>query len=316
MRLHLVTVSFCLALAGVSPCAVAQPAAAPAAPVAAQLEVNRWVHYANEPIELRVTIRNTSSEALTNPIPGPLFENLVVRDGDGRDLAPAKPGAATEPSRPSSLDPGASYGGVVDLGAAYPATRQPGRYQVHFASGGVLSDLLTLTVIQPYDAAKRHRARIDTDRGAIVIELAGAAAPIATKTFVDLARGGYFDGLEFHEVHADAFVLAGDPRFGDRPRTAFMFPAESTSVPIVAGTVLAKPAGPAPPTNSAEFIVLLKPQPSWTGQATVLGQVVSGFEVAQAISRVATEPSPSRRPSPPVRIRGVAIEELEPPPRP
>jgi cyclophilin family peptidyl-prolyl cis-trans isomerase len=89
-----------------------------------------------------------------------------------------------------------------------------------------------------------------------------------------------------------------------------MYPAEPTAVPLVAGTVLAKPVGAAPPANSAEFIVLLKPQPAWTGNATVLGQVVSGFEVAQGISKAPTGPPPDTRPTPPVRVRAVAIEEL------
>ena len=59
-------------------------------------------------------------------------------------------------------------------------------------------------------------------------------------------------------------------------------------------------------------MILLRQQPSWAGQATVLGQVVRGLDVAQRISRRPSTQGTSKpffKPLKDIRILRVTISE-------
>ena len=281
-------------------------------PVGVQLELGQTFYYEGGPLDVRVSVANPGSTTVDNPVKAPLFAGFVVRDGDDEVIAPGGKPSNPSPDRPARLEPRAFYGGVVDLTEIYPALAKPGAYDVHWASDGMVSDLFEIVVIERFDPQQKHRATVLTDRGPVIIELYADRAPIAVKAFVDMARAGFYDDLQFHEVHRDAFVIGGDPRFAPSPRRAVTYPAEPSSQQLVTGTVVMKPVSAAPPANASEFIILLKPQPAWTGQVTVLGQVVQGLEQIQEISRVphtGQDERPSWKPLEPVPIRRVTIEE-------
>jgi cyclophilin family peptidyl-prolyl cis-trans isomerase len=61
------------------------------------------------------------------------------------------------------------------------------------------------------DPKKKYKARMDTDKGVMVIELFADKAPKTVNNFVFLAREGYYDGLIFHRVINDFMVQGGDP---------------------------------------------------------------------------------------------------------
>ena len=50
-------------------------------------------------------------------------------------------------------------------------------------------------------------ATFDTDRGPIKIELFADKAPLTVANFVNLAKRGFYDGLNFHRVIADFTAL-------------------------------------------------------------------------------------------------------------
>ena len=101
-----------------------------------------------------------------------------------------------------------------------------------------------------------------------------------------MANSGFYDGLKVTELHSDAYIVAGDGRTGNPPRVGFQYPAEHSALRLVAGTVVMKPTGAAPPANGSEFMILLRPIPTWSGQVTVLGQVVTGLKVVQELSNL------------------------------
>ncbi|MEO7296585.1 MAG: peptidylprolyl isomerase, partial [Candidatus Limnocylindria bacterium] len=51
--------------------------------------------------------------------------------------------------------------------------------------------------------------------GELLMELYGDKAPIATASFVELARCGFYDGVTFHRVIAGFVIQAGDPQTVD-----------------------------------------------------------------------------------------------------
>ena len=104
--------------------------------------------------------------------------------------------------------------------------------------------------------------------------------------------------------------------FADRPRRTITFPAEFSPLPLVAGTVVMKPVNAAPPANGSAFMITLKPQPEWTGQVTVLGQVIQGLDVVRRMSQAPSSrrtTKPFFKPVGPIVIEKVTIAEA---PRP
>lgn len=279
---------------------VARAIAAPAKPapetVKAVLELNQQFYYVGEPLNIRVTISNSGAAEVANPVKNPVLGSFAVSDASGTRLEAQGKSEAQEPARPSKLASRAFYGAVVDLSQLYPQLKSKGRYTIRWAADGVESDKIVVTVIPKFDPSKTYSARVETEEGAFVIDLMKMTAPIATKAFVDLANAGFYDGLLIHEVRGDQAVGGGDPTGSGGGQAPLRYPAELAAIPVVAGTVVLKPAGLAPPANSSQFIIALRPEPKWTGQFTVLGQVTEGLEIVRKISNVPNTDRPNFRP--------------------
>lgn len=282
---------------------IASAWAAPAAPtkstsgdVKAVLELNQQFYYIGEPLNIRVTISNSGSAEASNPVKSPVLSSFSVTDTSGAKLEATGKLDAQEPTRPSKLASKAFYGAVVDIAQLYPQVKTKGRYTIQWSADGITSDKIVVSVIPKFDPTKSYSAKVETEQGAFVIDLMKSTAPIATKAFVDLANAGFYDGLLVHEVRAEQMIGGGDPTGTGGGQAPLRYPAELAAVPIVAGTVLLKPAGLAPPANSSQFIVALRPEPKWTGQFTVLGQVTEGLETVKKISNVPSTDKPNYRP--------------------
>ena len=280
--------------------------------VRAILELGQRFYYAGEPFPVRISIGNDGPNKVQNPVETPLFKGFLVQSIDGTWLPASENPGIEDPDRPIKLAPNAFYGTIVDLTRVYPDLRKPGRYEIRWSAGGVDSGAVAVKMIPRYDGSKEYVARLETTEGAIVIALQRDAAPFAVKNFVDLVHTGFYDGLTFHEVRADALIVSGDPTGTGSGGTGYTFPAELSRVAIEPGTVLMKPVSPSPLSNSSQFMIMLRPEPAWSGRFTVLGRVVEGLEVARKISKVTSTAESSRpfhRPLQDVRIREVTITE-------
>ena len=118
---------------------------------------------------------------------------------------------------------------------------------------------------------------IQTDRGAIELELAISDAPITVTNFVELARKGFFNGLAIHRVVPDFVVQDGDPRGDGEGGPGYTIRDELNEMPYVRGTV-----GMAldwKDTGGSQFFITHSPQPHLDARYTVFGRVVNGIEV-------------------------------------
>jgi cyclophilin family peptidyl-prolyl cis-trans isomerase len=157
------------------------------------------------------------------------------------------------------------------------------------------------------DPKKKYKARMDTDKGVMVIELFADKAPKTVNNFVFLAREGYYDGLIFHRVINDFMVQGGDPtgtgsggpgyKFGDE-----FGPGLKHDKP---GRLSMANAGPG--TNGSQFFITHVPTPWLDNKHSIFGQVVEGMDVLMSIPAR----DPSRRDAPAVKIKTVTIEESE-----
>jgi peptidylprolyl isomerase len=130
--------------------------------------------------------------------------------------------------------------------------------------------------------------------GTIVIDLLPEVAPKHVEQLVTLAREGAYDGVVFHRVIDGFMAQTGDVEFGKQGADQTMvgtggstradLPAEFSSLPFDRGTVgMARSADP----NSAnsQFFIMFAPAPHLDGQYTVVGQVVSGMDVVDALKK-------------------------------
>ncbi len=289
--------------------AICQSSAAPPQ-VGINLELSQEFYYSGDSMRLKVRLQNQGPGEIDNPVRIPLLKGFKVTTRDGKPLEAAGDHGQAEPSRPEKLASSSFYGGIIDLAALYPELKEVGSYQIYWSGDGIISEKILVNVIPRYDPSAAYSGTIQTDFGAIEIVFYQKESPIAVKSFVDMAHAGFYSGLQFHEVRSDSFIAGGDSRFSSLPRRPIAFPAEQSSMPLVAGTVVLRPVSAAPPANSSGFMILLRPQPAWTGQLTVVGQVVKGLDVVQKISKVPsslTNSKPNFRPLKEVTINGVEI---------
>jgi peptidyl-prolyl cis-trans isomerase A (cyclophilin A)/peptidyl-prolyl cis-trans isomerase-like 1 len=280
--------------------------------VKAILELGQQFFYAGDPLFMRVSIGNEGDTQVANPVKTPLFRAFEIRPTGGDSIEQKGRPGVEEPSRPDKLSPKGFYGAVVDLSLLYPELKKPGQYEIRWSADGVSSETIVVRIIPKYDPAKEYLANVDTDEGTFVVDFFRATAPVAVKAFVDMANSGIYDGLVFHEIRRDWLVASGDPAGDGSGAAPFMYPAELSQVPVVTGTVVVRPVGASPPANGSQFMIVLRPEPSWKGQLTVLGQVVQGLEVVQKISKLPSSEQASRpfyRPLKDVHIRKITIVE-------
>ncbi len=133
------------------------------------------------------------------------------------------------------------------------------------------------------DAQRSYRARIETERGAITIDLYAQHAPRAVNNFVFLAREGFYDGVAFHRVIADFMIQGGDPTGSGRGGPGYRFADETQGNPLRHETGSLSMANAGPDTNGSQFFITHSPQPHLDGKHTVFGRVIAGHEVVDAI---------------------------------
>ena len=155
------------------------------------------------------------------------------------------------------------------------------------------------------DPKKKYKARMDTDKGVMVIELFADKAPKTVNNFVFLAREGFYDGLIFHRVIDNFMVQGGDPTGTGSGGPGYKFADEfHPSLKHTKRGILSM-ANAGPGTNGSQFFITHVPTPWLDNKHTILGQVVEGEDVLMSIPAR----DPSRRQDPAVKIRTVTIEE-------
>ena len=149
-------------------------------------------------------------------------------------------------------------------------------------------------------------ATLQTNHGAIEIELFDEAAPKTVENFRKLAGDGFYDGVTFHRVIPDFMIQGGDPTGTGMGGPGYTFEDEFNDHKVERGALAMANAGPN--TNGSQFFVVTAEATPWLdGKHTVFGRVTSGMDVVDAISQVATDAGD--KPREPVVIERVALAE-------
>jgi cyclophilin family peptidyl-prolyl cis-trans isomerase len=131
-------------------------------------------------------------------------------------------------------------------------------------------------------------ATLQTNRGAIELELFDDDAPKTVANFVKLARDGFYDGVIFHRVIPDFMIQGGDPTGTGRGGPGYQFEDEINDHKVERGALAMANAGPN--TNGSQFFIVTTESAPWLdGKHTVFGRVASGMHVAEEISYLDTD---------------------------
>ncbi|MET7142318.1 peptidylprolyl isomerase [Xanthomonas sp. PPL139] len=127
-------------------------------------------------------------------------------------------------------------------------------------------------------------AHFDTARGPIKIELYPDKAPLTVANFVNLAKRGFYDGLNFHRVIADFMIQGGCPEGSGRGGPGYRFEDETNNgVRHDRGVLSMANAGPS--TNGSQFFITHVATPWLDGKHTVFGKVLEGLDVVDSVAQ-------------------------------
>jgi cyclophilin family peptidyl-prolyl cis-trans isomerase len=166
------------------------------------------------------------------------------------------------------------------------------------------SFLFALAIIASFYSCKEENnnlpdglyAKIETNKGEIIVQLDYEKAPITVANFVTLAEGKneyvtneniknrpFYDGLKFHRVIENFMIQGGDPLGTGSGDAGYRFKDEITDLHFDKGGVLAM-ANNGPATNSSQFFITHIETPWLDGKHTIFGHVVSnGMEAVNKI---------------------------------
>lgn len=130
--------------------------------------------------------------------------------------------------------------------------------------------------------------------GQVVIDLASATAPLHVAQIVALAKQGAYDNVLFHRVIDGFMAQTGDVQYGKVGGDNSMagmggselpnIPAEFTQETFDRG-VVGMARAQDPDSANSQFFIMFAPAPFLDGQYTIIGHVISGQEVVDAIAR-------------------------------
>jgi peptidyl-prolyl cis-trans isomerase B (cyclophilin B) len=136
--------------------------------------------------------------------------------------------------------------------------------------------------VLPETERTNKQAVIETNKGTIVFELL-PDAPLTASNFIELAKGGYYDGVTFHRVVPDFVIQGGDPTGTGGGGPGYQFNDEPLKRAYAPGIVAMANSGPN--TNGSQFFIVLPGGEGKLGPLyTIFGKVVSGMNVVEKIA--------------------------------
>jgi peptidyl-prolyl cis-trans isomerase A (cyclophilin A) len=163
-------------------------------------------------------------------------------------------------------------------------------------------------------------ATFKTSEGTIVCKLYDADAPETVANFIGLATGtkdwtsrskkgaNLYDGTIFHRVIPNFMIQAGVPEGTGMGGPGYKFADETKGSPHhfkEPGKLAMANAGPN--TNGSQFFITTADTSWLTGKHTIFGEVTSGYDVVEKISKVPRDGQD--RPKTPVVLESVTIEK-------
>jgi peptidyl-prolyl cis-trans isomerase A (cyclophilin A) len=218
-----------------------------------------------------------------------IFLTFVVRSAPAQ-AAPAQPGSP-------SHSQGAAHSQrktVVPALPPVPLPDEPGQYAVIYTSQGNIVCRL-----------------FEKDAPKAVANFVALA--MGTKTWTDPATGKVmhrplYSGTTFHRVIPDFMIQGGDPLADGTGSPGYTFEDEFGGDHTFDRPGILAMANSGPNTNGSQFFITVAPTPHLNNKHTIFGEVVSGQDVADAISKLPR--NENDKPDTPVKIVRILIRRV------
>jgi len=167
---------------------------------------------------------------------------------------------------------------------------------VLFTACGGGSDAAGTYTPPELDAKATYYADIDIEGyGVITVQLDQKAAPVTCANFVELAEGGFYDGLTFHRIIEGFMMQGGDPAGNGTGGSENNIVGEFSSngydndLSHERG-VISMARSSDPNSASSQFFICHEDAPHLDGDYAAFGVVTGGLDVVDAVCEKA-EPS-------------------------
>src|SRR3954451_2201297 len=119
-------------------------------------------------------------------------------------------------------------------------------------------------------------ATMQTNHGAIELELFDDDAPKTVENFRKLSGEGFYNGLIFHRVIPEFMIQGGCPEGTGTGGAGYTFEGGINEHKVVRGALAMANAGP--DTNGSQFFIVTAEAAPWLdGKHTVFGRVTDGM---------------------------------------
>ena len=151
--------------------------------------------------------------------------------------------------------------------------------------------------------------KLETEAGAIELEMFPESAPESVRSFLNLAATGAFDTTTFNRVVPGFIVQGGDlftrekmtPELDKRARRSV--PDEPSLIKHERG-ILSMARADTPNSATTNFFILVGAAPHLDGTFAAFGRVTQGMEIVDAINKMPVE---DEKPKKPVRIKRATV---------
>ena len=139
----------------------------------------------------------------------------------------------------------------------------------------------------PAKLDKANAIVIDTTKGRIVIQLRPDIAPKHAERIKPLARDGFYNNVPFHRVMVGFMAQTGDGQnFNGTGGSKYPnLKAEFSQTPFTRGVVGMARRGDSNDSANSQFFITFADASFLNGKYTVIGNVVSGMDVADKLKK-------------------------------
>jgi cyclophilin family peptidyl-prolyl cis-trans isomerase len=136
-----------------------------------------------------------------------------------------------------------------------------------------------------FDKAKKYYWEMDTNHGAIRIELFPSVAPMHVSSTIYLCRLGFYDGLAFHRVIPGFMAQGGCPMGRGTGGPGYEYDGEFDPKVKHDRPGLLSMANRGPGTDGSQFFITFVPTPHLNGKHTIFGEVMAGAKTVRELEK-------------------------------
>src|SRR5712664_571393 len=152
---------------------------------------------------------------------------------------------------------------------------------------------------EPFDGAAIEKmtgqcVTLNTEQGALVIEMLPSKAPESVRSFLNLAATGALDSTIFSRIVPGFVIQGGNLSTSEKwsaelsARMSRHLPDEPSDLKHVRG-IVSMARSDEPNSATTHFFILIGDGPNLDGKFSAFGRVIRGMEVADAINRAPSE---------------------------